>query len=40
MRRDPEAHFRKLKANIKLKVVKKFQEDQDRKKNEAILAAD
>ena len=39
MRRDPEAHFRKLKANIKLKSVKKFQEDVDRKAKEAARLA-
>ena len=27
LRQDPEAHFKKLKANIKLKVIKKYQED-------------
>lgn len=27
LRRDPEAHFHNLKAKIKLKVIKKYQED-------------
>ena len=31
MREDPDAYFKKLKAMIKLKAVKKFQEDQDKK---------
>lgn len=34
MREDPEAHFKKLKAKIKLKVVKKFQEDESKRKEE------
>ena len=28
LRQDPEAHFNKLKAKIKLKTIKKYQEDQ------------
>lgn len=31
IRQDPEAHYRKLKAQIKLKVLKKYQEDQNKK---------
>ena len=40
MRQDPEAHFRKLKAKIKLKSVKEYQEDLNRKKEEAAMAAE
>lgn len=39
MRRDPEAHYKKLKANIKLKSVKKFAEDVVRKEKEAARKA-
>ena len=38
MREDPEAHFKKLKAKIKLKVIKKYQEDEERKKDEELRA--
>lgn len=31
MLEDPEAHFKKLKAKIKLKVVKLYQEDKEKK---------
>ena len=34
MREDPEAHIRKLKAQIKLKAVKMFQEDIKKKEEE------
>ena len=34
MKRDPQGHFDKLKARIKLKAYKKFEEDQVRKANE------
>ena len=37
MREDPEAHFKKLKAKIKLKVVKQFQEDEEKKKEQQEL---
>ena len=39
MLEDPEAHFRKLKAQIKFRVVKKYQEDTERKKEEALAMA-
>ena len=35
MRDDPESHFKKLKAKIKLKVIKQYQEDLERKKEQA-----
>ena len=38
MRDDPEAHFKKLKAKIKLKVIKKYQEDEARKVEEELQA--
>ena len=34
MREDPDAHFKKLKAKIKLKVIKQYQEDVELKKQE------
>lgn len=37
MRDDPEVHFKKLKAKIKLKVVKQFQEDEEKRKEEEIV---
>lgn len=38
MLEDPEAHFRKLKAQIKFKVVKKYQEDREKKAAEEAKA--
>ena len=32
MRNEPEVHFKKLKAKIKLKALKKFHEDVEEKK--------
>ena len=37
-REDPEAHFKKLKAKIKLKCVKQYQEDLKNKKEEELEA--
>ena len=38
-REDPDAHFKKLKAKIKLKVVKQYQEDLEQKKEDSLRAA-
>lgn len=40
MLEDPEAHFRKLKAKIKFKVIKKYQEDKEKKAKEDAKAKD
>ena len=40
LRKDPEAHFKQLKAKIKLKVIKKYQEDQLKKAEDAKKAAE
>ena len=38
MLEDPDAHFKKLKAKIKLKAVKLYQEDAERKAEEERVA--
>ena len=40
IRQDPQAHFKKLKAKIKLRVIKKYQEDQQKKAADAKRAAE
>ena len=40
IRQNPEAHFNKLKAKIKLRTIKKYQEDQQKKKDDAERASE